>query len=109
MIEIIFYFGTEIIFVRVDGINVFFGNSKQGATIATIDGIKLNQKGVEMEFPDLKDNPDWRSIAIQRFKEHIKKLEKEELIADYVIQDLKKYGYQPQYKQRQGFRPERIL
>lgn len=106
--EIIFYFGTEIILVRIEGSNVFFGNSKYGAKLATIDGLRLNQQGVEKEFPDLKGNPEWKKIAIERFKAHIKKLGKEDLIADYLIEDLKKYGYQPKYKQKKGFRPEAL-
>lgn len=108
MIEIIFYFGTEIVIARIDGHSVMLGSSSHGAMLAPIDGLKLNRDGVIKEFPDLKDNPEWNAVAIERFKKHLYSLKSEDKIADYVISDLRKFGYQPKYKQKAGFRPEII-
>lgn len=108
MIDLLFYFGTEIIFVRIEGTMVTFGNSGFGAKMAVIDGLRLDYAGVLREFPDLKGNENWRSLAIERFKEHIKTLPTELERACYIEEDLKKYGYKPFMRQRAGFRPERI-
>lgn len=104
MIDIFFEFMNEFILVRIEGSNVQFANTTYNNNLATIDGLKLNQQGVIKEFPDLKDNVEWRRIAITRFKDKIKTLETEEKISDYIITDLRKYGYIPKYKQRKGFR-----
>ena len=108
MIEIIFYFGTDIVMVRIRGHSVTFVNSVYGALEAPIDGIKLNQAGVIKEHPDLIDRADWKEEAIKRFKECIYVLKNEESIAEYIIQDLKKYGYVPKWKQKAGFRRVKI-
>ena len=108
MIDIIFNYFNDTILVRVEGNKVLFGNTAYGNKMSTIDGLKLSQSGVLKEFPDLKDNLEWRKIAIQRFKEKIEKMKSENEVTDYVIADLSKYGYVPRYKQRQGHRPERI-
>ena len=108
MLEVLFYFGKEIVLITINGKTVMFGNTSFGSRLATIDGLKLNYSGVIKEFPDLKDNPLWREEAIKRFKAHCESLPNEDAIANYVIEDLKKYGYQPKFKQRQGFRPEAI-
>ena len=104
MIDILFSFGTEHILIRIDGNRVTFGNTLYGAKMATIEGLKISQEGTIKEFPDLKDNPEWRSIAIQRFKEHISSLAGETEIAEYLITDLKKWGYIPRKIYKQGFR-----
>ena len=104
MIEVIFYFGTEIVMVRINGNRVSFCSSSNGAVEATIDGIKLSKAGVIKEFPDLKDRDDWKGEAISRFKEKIYAFTSEEAVAEYIIEDLKKFGYVPKFKQKQGFR-----
>lgn len=108
MIEIIFYFGTEIVIARINGHNISFGSSSNGAFLANIDGLKLNRQGVEKEFPDLIGKENWREESIKRFKNHIYSLKNEDQIAEYIISDLRKYGYVPRYKQKGGFRPEVI-
>lgn len=108
MIEIIFQFGGEIILVKIEGNNVYFGNTTYGARMATIDGIKLSHAGVIKEFPDLEDDENWREEAIKRFKEKIKSCKKEQEIADYVITDLKEHGYIPKRLQINGKRPVRL-
>ena len=107
MIGIIFQLGSEVIEVRIDGERVMFRN-QQALGFTTIDGLKLNKQGVIKEFPDLKDNENWQNIARDRFKEKIKLLKTEMERTDYIIEDLKKFGYKPMYRQRQGFRPEKL-
>ena len=107
MIGVVFEFATEVVEVRLDGIKVWFrtGQLKQWASI---DGIKLDKSGVIREFPDLKDNKDWQNIARERFKEKIKKMNTEEERINYIIEDLKKFGYKPLLKRKAGFRPQKI-
>lgn len=107
MIGIIFQFGAEVIEVRIKENNVFFRTS-QFTGFTDISGIKLNKVGVIKEFPDLKDNKDWQEIARQRFKDKINKMETERERADYVREDLEKFGYIAKYEQRQGFRPKKL-
>jgi len=107
MIGLIFQFGTETIEVRIQRNNVFFRTS-QFMNFVDIDGIKLNKVGVIKEFPDLKENKEWQKISRERFKEKIKKMETERERADYITQDLKKYGYKPLWEQQQGFRPKKL-
>lgn len=108
MIDIIFRYATEHILVKIDGNSILFGNTLYGAKLATIDGLRLNHDGVIKEFPDLKDNPSWREEAIYRFKLKIKEMRTEEEIVNYIIEDLKKYGYIPLFKQRAGFRKVKL-
>lgn len=107
MIGIIFGFGSETLEVRVMGNDVYFRTS-QFMQFTTIDGLKLSKVGVIKEFPDLKGNDDWNKIAISRFKEKIKKMNNEKEAAEYLIEDLRKYGYKPLYMQKKGFRPQKL-
>lgn len=109
MIGTIFQFGAEVVEVRVHKFNCLFRTQSQfGGAFAPIDALRLDKVGVIKEFPDLKDNDEWRKIAIERFKEKLKGYETENERMNYVIEDLKKYGYKPLYKQREGHRPEKI-
>jgi hypothetical protein len=108
MIEIMFSFGSEIVLVKIDGHSVTFGNTVYGAVMSTIEGLKLSKAGVFKEFPDLVDDNEWRVKAIERFKNKLQLLATEKEISDYIIEDLKKYGYKPMYKQKQGYRKEVI-
>ena len=108
MIEVIFYYGNDVVIARVNGKKIEFGNSLYGNKLATIDGIRLDKAGTIKEFPDLVDRTDWKQEAIKRFKEHISKLNNEEEITDYIIKELNSKGYIPKYKQIAGFRPTKI-
>jgi len=68
--------------------------------------LRFDKAGVIKEFPDLKDNEEWRFEAIKRFKEKIKSLNNESEVSDYIINELKGCGYKPKFKQRAGFRRE---
>jgi len=106
--RLLFKFGNERIFIIIDGTTVKFGNTLFGSQVASIEGLKLNYQGVIREFPDLEHNQNWSEEAMKRFKQKIKSCKNEEEVADYLIDDLKKYGYIPYLKQKKGFRPEVI-
>jgi len=105
MIGAILLYFDEVVEVRIQGSNVFFKTTSSNK-YATIDGIKLDYSSTIREFPDLEVNPDWKGIAIERFKQKIKSYPDEMSRITYIIEDLKKHGYKPKYIQRQGFRPE---
>lgn len=108
MIGVLFQFGNDVIEVRVDGTNCFFRSTQYGGSFATIDGLHLDKRGVIKEFPDLKDRDDWKLEAIKRFKRKLKELKTEEERVNYVIDDLKKWGYVPTHIQKKGHRIKKI-
>lgn len=108
MIDLIFNFANEIVLVKIEGNNIRFGTSVYGAQLANIEGIRLDWAGTIREFPDLKDNLDWRKIAINRFKDYIKTLKTEDEVSEYIIKELSSKGYTPKLKQVKGFRPQKI-
>lgn len=95
MIDIIFEFNGEIERVVVKGNIVMFGNNSFGSKMTTIDGLRLDYSGVIREFPDLELEDEWREIAIQRFKKHIKDMISEKDVALYVVDELRKFGHIP--------------
>ena len=107
MIGVIFMFASDMVEVRVDNNTVLF-RSGINPGWATIEGLQLNYEGVCKEFPDLKGNPNWKQQAIERFKDKIACYRTEEEKMDYIIGDLKKYGYIPKYVQKGGHRVKRI-
>ena len=109
MIDILFRFGGDNIIVKVNGKHIALGSTQYGAQLATIEGLMLSKEGTIKEFPDLKDNPNWRLEAIKRFKEKLNSLSGESAVADYVITDLRKFGYVPMFKQVSGKRREAII
>ena len=104
MIDLIFEFGSEYTFVRVQGSNIFF-RTQESQSYGTIDGLKLDYTGTIREFPDLETNKEWKKEAIKRLKEKIKKMKDEKERAKYVIEDLSKHGYKIHTMQVNGFRP----
>lgn len=108
MIELMLEFGGDVVIVRINGNKVEFGHSAFGAKLATIDNIKLDYHGVVREFPDLKDNPQWRLEAIGRFKDKIKDYNNEESIYRYILNELTKFGYIPKLRKKNGMRVERL-
>ena len=104
MIGVIFQFGSDTIEVRIVNTNCTFRTQDFGGAYATIDGLKLSKSGVIKEHPDLKDDSEWRTKAIQRFKQKLKDYDNEVQRMEYIVEDLKKFGYKPLYYQREGFR-----
>lgn len=107
MIGAVLTLASDVVEIRVKGNEVYF-KSANNLTWATIDGLQLNYEGVLKEFPDLKGEPDWKQQAIKKFKEKIRKLQTEDKKINYIIEDLKKHGYKPKYKCKQGHRPTPI-
>ena len=108
MEEVMFDFAGDYILVRVNNNRVSFSNSKYGNQMATIEGLKLDKNGVLKEWPDLKDKEDWKETAIKRFKEKIRSMQTESEVCEFIIYDLQKYGYKPLYRQKNGFRRQKL-
>lgn len=109
MIDILFNYGNDVVLVKINGHSVLFGSTMFGNKMADISGLRLDFNGTIREFPDLQDNLDWREEAIKRFKQHIKLLDKEEEIADYIIKELRTKGYTPKLKQVAGHRAMKLV
>jgi uncharacterized protein YfcZ (UPF0381/DUF406 family) len=107
MIGIIFQQGTDVIEVRVQDLNLFFRTS-QNQQFADITGIRLDKEGCIKEFPELKDNENWKEETIKRLKEKLKAMETEKERAKYIISDLNKHGYIPKFWQQSGYRPVKL-
>lgn len=108
MIDILFFRGSEIAFVRIEKNNVRFADSLSGNMFASLKGLKLNYEGVIKEYPNLMGKDNWREEVVKRFNKKIKSMKDEEEISDYVIEELEKFGYELKKKQKAGFRPEVI-
>ena len=108
MIELMFGFGNEKVLVIVNGNDIRFSQSNQGNQQATIDGLNIDYNGVIREHPDLELRKDWREEAIKRFKQKIASYPLEEQKAEYIIEDLRKFGYKPILWGGKGHRPKRI-
>ena len=107
MIEVIFLFNSETYRVVVNRNSLLFGKDNQGG-LAPIDKLKLSKEGVIKEFPDLKDNTEWRTIAVDRFKEKVSQMNSEIEVVRYVVNDLQKFGYKPIKMNRAGCRSKLI-
>jgi len=108
VIGVIFQLGSETIEVRINGTLCLFKTGQFGGGYSPIDGLKLSKGGVIKEFPDLKDREDWKEESIKRFKNKIKGLNTEDERMDYVIEDLRKFGYKPMYLQKAGHRIKKL-
>lgn len=108
MIGVIFQFGNELVEVRVNDEQVLFRTRQFGGAFATIDNLRLSKVGCIKEFPELKNNPEWRKITIERFKEKIKALKTEKEKINYIIDDLSKFGYVPYAMQEKGHRIKKL-
>jgi hypothetical protein len=107
MIKGTFRLASELIDVVVKGNDIMFVDVHTN-TITSINGLKISYNGVIKEFPELEDNDNWKKIALERFKEHIKsfKLEREKL--DYIKVELKNHGYEPLFIQQAGHRTKKF-
>jgi hypothetical protein len=108
MIGIIFEFGSEVIEVRIDGNDIMFRTDKFGGAFVPIEGLQFSKEGVVKEHPDLAEKENWKEEAINRFKNHIKKMDSEMQRVDYVVEELSKMGYKPKAMQRAGHRVVRL-
>ena len=108
MIGVIFQFGGEFVTVEIRGTELYFKTSEYNSQPAPLDAIQLNRAGVIKEFPDLALADDWKQIALERLKTKIKDMASEMERINYVITDLKSYGYIPYAYQKQGYRVKRF-
>lgn len=97
--------GVELYKIVINGNDIRISDSEKEAPI---ENIKLSYSGVIKEFPDLMNQNNWRVEAIKRFKAKLKTFKTEGEKADYIIKDLRKYGFVPKYKQKAGHRVEVI-
>lgn len=118
MIIIYFTLIKEIFAVRVYGKDVGFQKVRSlnvSGTYYPIEKLKLSMDGILKEFPNLREKFDKiedpkkaesevKTIAIQRFKEHIKSMEDEIQISRYVVEELEKSNYKLKAYQKKGFR-----
>jgi len=102
-----FQFGQDIIEVVIDGNNIMFMDVSNGM-ITTPEGLRISKSGVSKEFPDLKDDEEWKKKAIERLKEHIKTFDTADKKLNYIKNELVKYGYTPLFKQLAGWRPKKF-
>lgn len=105
MITGVFRIGGDIIRAIIDRDNLMFMDAN--GTVTTINGLRISKGGVIKEFPELEENPEWKSIAIERLKEKIKSFKTQEEQIDYVKDELIKFGYEKMYKQVAGHRPKK--
>ena len=97
----------EIIGNRVTSLSTMY----MGVTrYSTIEGLKFSKSGMIAEFPDLKNLPfeEMRKEAIKRFKEKLKTMKTEQEVTNYLIDDLKKYGYKLYKIDKKGFRTKKV-
>ena len=106
-VQCVFQQGSSRIAIRIIGDNILFIDL-QSNMVSPIEGLKLEKQGVIKEYPDLKDDPDWKQKAIERFVSKVKSFDSETEKADWIIKEMKDMAYTPLYKQRNGHRPQKI-
>jgi hypothetical protein len=105
LIHGVFQFGSDIVEAIIDGNNIMFMDVSTGM-ITTPEGLRIDRSGVFKEFPDLKDDEEWKKKAIERLKEHIKTFDTSDKKLNYIKNELTKFGYVPLFKQTAGWRPK---
>ncbi len=107
MIKATFEFGGSNQEVVIRGNELLFFDIDSGM-MTTIDGLKLSKAGCLKEFPDLKDDDEWKKKTIERLRNKIKEYPSEIQRMNYVKEELMKQGYKPLFMQRAGFRVQRF-
>ncbi|HDK42869.1 MAG TPA: hypothetical protein ENG87_05800 [Candidatus Pacearchaeota archaeon] len=102
-----FRLGGDVFECVIDGNNLLFRDTST-QMITPVSGLRFSKAGVLKEFPDLKDDVEWKIKALERLKEHIKELNSEKEKLEYVKNELVKFGYEPLFFQRGGFRPQKF-
>ena len=109
--EITFKAGGDFVIVRIIHRNLYF--AKQVAGIPSwfpIEKINLPVQGILDKFPDLNgmSYSEVKKEGARRLMEHIKTMNTELEIKEYVIKELESIGCIPMMVTRPGFRPEII-
>lgn len=109
MIKAKFKLGGDIVEVIIRNNELLFMDIGTG-TIAplTEKTMRLSKAGVLKEHPDLKDEIEWRKIALERLKTHMNKMKTEMQKITYVKDELIKFGYDCLHYQKAGFRPKKF-
>ena len=102
-----FKLGGDFIEVIIKGNEVLFYDLATH-TLTPVSGLKLSKAGTIKEFPDLAEDKEWKKKAIERLRTHIKSIKTEDKRLDYIKEELIKYGYEPQFKQKAGWRPKKF-
>lgn len=105
MIKATFELGGENQEVIIRGNELLFFDISSGV-LAPLTGLKLSKSGCLKEFPDLKEDDEWKKKTLERFKKKIKEFKTEMEKIYYVKDELIKNGYKPLFYQRGGFRPQ---
>jgi hypothetical protein len=95
MVDVLFQRMDEVVTIRLDGNNILFSSSQYGAGIYPIESLKLNYQGAIKENPDLVDDAEWSSKSIERLKMKVKEFKTEEKRIDYLVSEMKPFGYIP--------------
>jgi len=102
---ILFQRGNELIKIMFNSHTINIATNGMGVENRyPINSLKFSKEGVIKEFPDLKDDKDWKAKAIERFHVKFRKLSTDQDRENYLIKDLGKHGYIAIYKQKQGHR-----
>ena len=104
MIRAVFQLGGDNQEIIIRGNELFFFDISSGM-MTTIQGLKLSKTGCIKEFPDLKNDDEWKLKTIERFKEKMKTFKTEMEKLNYIKEELEKQGYKSLYFHRGGFRP----
>ena len=107
MIGVTFRFGGDVIKALVAGDTIAF-EDPQGKQAHHLSQLNISKAGAIKEFPDLKNDSDWKNKAIDRFYNKFKTFPNEDAKMDYVVKELAKFGYTPLIKQKPGFRPTKV-
>ena len=107
MINGTFKLAGDLVSVKIEGNSLAFFDISTGQ-MTTLEGLRMSKAGVLKEFPDLKHEIDWRKIAIERLKTHMKTIETEMKKMNYIKGELIKFGYEPLHYQKSGFRTRKF-
>lgn len=108
MIDLLFRQGTEYVIIRINGTNLLFGSTSYGNQLVPLKNLRLSEQGILKEHPDLKGNPQMKTIAMQRFFTKLKKFKTEREREQYIIQDLSNHGFEIKKRQVAGGRMENV-
>ncbi len=107
MLKGTFRLGGENQEVVVRGNELLFFDISSGM-MTTLEGLRLSKSGSIKEFPDLKNDEDWKKKTIKRLKEKMRQFDTEMEKMEYVKGELIKHGYEPMFYQRAGHRPKKF-
>lgn len=106
MIKGQFKLANDLIDVVVKGNELLFMDIGTGM-ITPVTGLRFSKSGVLLEHPDLKDEIEWKKIAVKRLTTHMSKMKTEMDKMIYVGDELVKFGYEKMHLQRAGWRPQK--